>query len=98
MAIPEVRPLQVGPSLMARMILLGPWVNPTGRGLGEACLEWLKACTDAQSIGWVYKVGIIGLQVWNNWAVAARERKIVGASENSGNGTWLRNIFILMCY
>ena len=75
MAIPEVRPLQVGPSLMARMILLGPWVNPTGRGLGEACLEWLKACTDAQSIGWVYKFGIIGLQVWNNWAVAARERK-----------------------
>ena len=33
MAIPEVRPLQVGPGLRARMILLGPWVIPTGNNV-----------------------------------------------------------------
>ena len=33
MAIPKVRPLQVGPGLRARMILLGPWVIPTGNNV-----------------------------------------------------------------
>ena len=33
MAIPEVRPLLVGPGLRARMILLGPWVIPTGNNV-----------------------------------------------------------------
>ena len=33
MAIPEVRPLLIGPGLRARMILLGPWVIPTSNNV-----------------------------------------------------------------
>ena len=39
MAIPEVRPLQVGPGLLARMILLGSWVIPTSNVMDKGRIQ-----------------------------------------------------------